>query len=416
MEKRLKNKSTAMSRSGFIVLAAGVALIAFGESAIAAPMQRATPSFSDYCRHAKNGAATAPCLDAANLYENGKVGIAFTTMKKAIAAAPNDGNLRMLSGIMRLRLGEAVPAERELRLARKNGASDEAVLPPLFRAMVERHQENQLLSEFPEPPKNATDDIAAHILHGRALAFRSLNRLDEAAAAMDRSLTLRRGPVALCDRADIAIRQGNPALAGKLIDEALQLAPGNGPALIAKLHFLERSGDAAKTLAFSDHILRMYPYNIESHATRVNVFLKLKQNGRAQADLDAMKARSPRAPLVQYYRAVLMSRAGDRKDAYQIIEALPPEFVKRYPEFALQMAEIALDNGHGEMGSNILGNALAASPDMVDVRLRLASLRMTQNSPMSANLLLNPVKDSPDPRVQKLLTEVRARIAKDRAF
>jgi predicted Zn-dependent protease len=186
--------------------------------------------------------------------------------------------------------------------------------------------------------------------------------------------------------------------------------------LIAKLNLLENSGDAAKTLAFSEHILKMYPYNIESHATRINIFLKLKQDDRAKAELDAIAARSPSVPLVSYYRAVLLSRAKDGKGAYQLIQALPPEFARRHPEFALQMAQIAFDNGHEQIGSTILGAALSAAPDRLDVRLRLAALRMSQGSPQSANLLLSPVQDSPDPRVKKLLAEVRAKIAKDRAF
>jgi hypothetical protein len=41
---------------------------------------------------------------------------------------------------------------------------------------------------------------------------------------------------------------------------------------------------------------------------------------------------------------------------------------------------------------------------------------MSENCPQSAMVLLTPVKDLPDPRVQKLLAQVRARIAKDRAF
>jgi tetratricopeptide (TPR) repeat protein len=361
-------------------------------------------------------AATAPCLDAVRQYDAGVLGLSFTLMRKAAAASPKDGNLRMMTGIILLRGGNAAPAERELRMARTLGASDQALLPPLFRAMVARHEENQLLTEFPEPAANAKGDVASHILHGRALALRSLGRIDEAAAAMDRSLALRRAPVALCDRADIALQQKNLALAGKLIDEALQLDPQNGPALIAKLDLLERSGDAAKTLAFSEHILKMYPYNIESHATRIDVFLKLNQDGRAKAELDGILARSPGAPLAHYYQAVLMSRAKDSKGAYQLIQALPPEFARAHPELALQMAQIAFDNGHVEVGSTILGAALSAAPDLLDVRLRLAAMRLSQNSPQSADLLLNPVKDSPDPRVKKLMAQVRERVAKDRSF
>lgn len=383
---------------------------------LAAPAQPAALTFADYCRQAKVPAATAPCLDGVKQYEAGGIELSYTLMRKAVAASPKDGNLRVLTGIILLRDGNIAPAESEMRLARSLGASDQLLLPPLFRAMVARHEENQLLTEFPEPAANATGDVASHILHGRALALRSLGSIDEAAAAMDHSLTLRRSPVSLCDRADIALRQKNPDLASKLIDEALQFDPQNGPALIAKLDFLERSGDTAKTLAFSEHILKMYPYNIESHATRINVFLKLNQDGRAKAEVDAVLARSPSAPLARYYRAVLMSRAKDNNGAYQLIQALPPEFTRAHPELALQMAQIALENGHVEVGSMILGAALSASPDLLDVRVRLAALRMSQDSPQSADLVLNPVKDSPDPRVKKLLAQIRERIAKERSF
>jgi hypothetical protein len=41
---------------------------------------------------------------------------------------------------------------------------------------------------------------------------------------------------------------------------------------------------------------------------------------------------------------------------------------------------------------------------------------MGQNSPQSAMLLLAPIENSPDPRVQKLLSQVRGAIAKNRAF
>lgn len=415
MKNRPLNKPVGTSRSVGLVLAAGFALAAFGTPAVAAAPQ-AMPSFADYCRQVKNKAAIAPCLDAANQYARGGLDISFTLMRKAVTAAPTDGNLRLMTGIILLRGDSAGPAERELRLARKYGASDVAVLPPLFRAMVSRHEESQLLNEFPEPAPNATGELAARILHGRGLALRSLGRLDEAAASLDRSLKLSRRPVPLCDRADIALRQNNPVLAGKLIDEALQIDPQNGPALIAKLHLLEISGDAAKTLAFSDRILKDYPNNIESHATRFNVFLKLNQYARAEAELDIMTARSPMSPLVRYYHAVLLSHTKDNNGAYQLVQALPPDFAKSHPEFATQMAQIAIDHGSAELGSNILGAALSAAPDMLDVRLRLAALRMSQNSPQSAMLLLNPVKDSPDPRVKHLLAQGRARIAKDRAF
>jgi predicted Zn-dependent protease len=80
------------------------------------------------------------------------------------------------------------------------------------------------------------------------------------------------------------------------------------------------------------------------------------------------------------------------------------------------MARLALDNGHVDTATGILGSALGAAPDRLDVRLRLVELKMDQYSPQSAMLLLTPVQDSHDPQVQKLLAKARAAVAKDRAF
>ncbi len=414
---------TAYAATSFLTcFALGTALVlvvsggSIAQAATAGPARRAAPTFADYCHQAKNTVATAPCLDAAKQYASGGVGLAFTLIRKAVRASPNDGNLRMLTGIILQRLGDDARAERELRLARKYGASDQVVLLPLFRSMVARHEENQLLSEFPSPAINARGDVASQILHGRALALKSLHRIDEAAAQMDRSLALRRSPLSLSDRADIALQQENPALADKLIDEALKVAPTYGPALIARLNRLERSGDTARILAFSEHILKMYPNNIESHAARINTFLMLNQDRRAKTELDSVLIRSPRAPLARYYQAVLMSRAKNTRGAFQIILALPPEFVRSHPEFAMQMADIAFDNGNVERGASILGGALAEAPELLDVRLRLVALRMSQNSPQSAMVLLSPVKDFHDPRVKEQLAKIQKAIAKNRDF
>jgi predicted Zn-dependent protease len=205
-------------------------------------------------------------------------------------------------------------------------------------------------------------------------------------------------------------------LADKLIDQALRLDPQNGPTLITKLDILKRAGNDAKTLAFTDSILKMYPYNIESRAMRFNLFLKANQSDRAKAELDAMVSRSPALPLVHYYQAVYASHRKDINGAYQLVQALPREFAESHPEFGTTMAQIAMDHGSIELASSILGSALSTAPDRLDLRLQLAALRMSQNSPQGAMLVLNPVKDSPDPRVKKLMNQVQAKIAKDRAF
>jgi predicted Zn-dependent protease len=163
-------------------------------------------------------------------------------------------------------------------------------------------------------------------------------------------------------------------------------------------------------------MIKLYPVNSDPRESRIRVFLKHNQDAKAKAEVDAILARRSQSYVGQFYTALLKSRAKDKRGAAQIIQTLPTSFVEVHPEYAVQMAQIAFDDGHDGTSLKILGTALAADPDMLDVRLKFAELRMAQDSPQGAMLVLGPVKDSTDPRVQKLLGKVRARITKDRAF
>jgi predicted Zn-dependent protease len=233
---------------------------------------------------------------------------------------------------------------------------------------------------------------------------------------MDRSLALQKTPEALLDRADIALAQNDSVLAGKRIDEALTLDPRNAAALVAKLNLMGRSGDAATALAFSEQAVKFYPQNVDLRAGRIRLFLALNQDAKARAEVDAILARSRGEPLGIFYQAVLLSRANDKTRALLLMQGLPSGFARSHPELALQMAQIALDDAKPEIASNVLSSALAADPDRIDVRLRLAQLRLDQESPQGALVVLGPVKDSTDPRVRQIMAKVNKAIARNRAF
>jgi len=144
--------------------------------------------------------------------------------------------------------------------------------------------------------------------------------------------------------------------------------------------------------------------------------LKRNLDAKVKAEVDDFLTLRPKSPVMMYYKAVLMWRAHDTRAASEIIMSLPGSFANAHPGFAVQMARIVQDDGHDEVAASILGKAMAASPDLLDVRLQLAALRLQTDSPQSAMLVLTPVQESRDPRVQSLMSQARARIAKDRAF
>lgn len=412
MRKRFSFIASVLSLLFAIALAASPAVTAAAqEQAHTLP-----PADNSLCAEVKNPDARGICWNAQVQYRQGNEVAGLALVRQALAVSPKEGVLHVLVASTQFRRGALAQAEQELRQARKDGAPDIKVLPMLFQVMIARHEEFSLLDEFSEPAIDAKGDVACEILRGRAMALQSAGQFAEAAAAMDRSLSLRRDAEGLLIRAGIATRLNDTALAGKLIDEAFQIAPKDPAAMTAKLKRLEQSKDIAGAMSLSDRLLKLDPANIDARESRIRIFLKQNQNAGAQAEVNAILVRTPNAPLGIYYKAVLMSRAHDIPGAAQTMQGLRLDVVRERPDLALQMAQIVLDNGSTEVATAILGAALGAAPGLLDIRLRLAALRMVQNSPQSALGLLTPVQDVPDPRVQKMLRDVRARIAKDRAF
>jgi len=414
--------SKESSVKGKLPLTASSAVLAICAAAMA-PVQATAQgaskqelSAADYCSLVKDPNARKICFAARDQYYSNQYRAALFTIRQAVAAAPTEGGVRAMSATIMIALGDEGSAERELREARKNGAMDHVVLAALLPLMIRRHEEEQLLVEFPEPAPGAKGDGAADILFGRGKALFSLDRLPEAASELDRSLTLRRDAAGLVVRAQIADRQNDHLLAAKLVDEAVQREPKSAPAALAKLTQIQGFGDPAKTLAFSQQMLDVFPGVIEFRLARIEAFLRMNQDGKAQAEVAALQAKVPNSNFARYYNGLLLVRANKKTAAWQVMQAIPPQFVRQNPSLAISMAQLAVETGHIDMGAAFLISALSAAPELVDVRFQLASLRMQQDSPQAALTTLQPIMGSTDPRVQKLLGTIRARIAKDRAF
>ncbi len=416
----MRNCTFLSSTARLIGLSAGFLLMASGgPSSAAAPKPPPSPAESaspNYCLEVKNPDARNSCLDSRSLYYRGEIVAGLIRMNRAVQYSPKEGILRALVANLLIAQGNLGPAERELRQARRDGASDKVVLPMLFSVMIARHNGMGLLNEFPEPAPGAKEGLTVEILLGRARAFRSLDRFPEAAASVDRALALKRDAAGLLVRAAIATKQNDPALAENLVDEAYRLSPADHAVALTKLAHLEKSNDTAAAFALCDQILKTWPLNNEPKFTRIRLFLKQNQDAKAKAEVDALLARKSLLQEALFFRAELLSRAKKKEEAANIIRNLRPEFVLGKPQYGTQMAQIVIDNGNAELGASILSSALSAAPDSLDTRLMLADMRMRQRSPQSAQLVLMPVKDSPDPRVKKLLAQIQAQIAKDRAF
>jgi putative PEP-CTERM system TPR-repeat lipoprotein len=392
---------------------------AFLGSALAGALLASDNAFSDVPPlshtqrnpNAGDGAAVDKLLaDAQKALKGGDIRLALIYLKNAVSAAPQNAAARVQLGIVLLQYGDALAAERELARARKDGAPELLVLPPLFQAMLDRNESQLLLDLFAEPAPDSNSPAAADILKARALALQNLGRATEAIAAMDRSLKLRRDGPGLLTRARLSLQQGNFSAGNNFVDEAIQKSPDSPNATLYKIEMLFAFNDNSTALNLANQIVSKFPDSLPSRLVRIEAFLRLNQDAKAKTEIDDILAQKPDLDLATYYRALLIARAGDPKRAWGLAQALPPEFLDAHPGKATTVSYIAESAGHIESGASILARILKSNPDRLAVRIRLAEIRLQQNSPNDALNILRPVQDSTNPQVVALLSRIYLRM------
>ena len=341
--------------------------------------------------------------DADRSLNAGNLDLALIQLKSAVRLAPENGAARAKLGLALLRAGAAVTAARELRQAWRDGAPDEIVVPGILQTLLVRGKPEELLVEFPDPPADTQSKAAADILIARARSLQILGRAGEAKAAMERALKLRRDPQVLVARANLAAEQNDMALARRLADEAVKLAPESDGVLMLTVSLLRREGKPEEALGQTDRFLAGSPQDFMAKALRVEILLELKRDAEAKSDVDEILKESKNFTLGTYYRALLAARAGDAKGAWQVAQNLQPEFVLLQPDIAMTVAQMATASGNLETGAAILAGLVSRHPDLAPARIQLARVQLILGNPDTALKTLSPVRDSGDPEVQALM-------------
>ncbi|HVP86288.1 MAG TPA: XrtA/PEP-CTERM system TPR-repeat protein PrsT [Rhizomicrobium sp.] len=403
--------TTARLLMGAAIVAGGIGLVGVSYAAVDnTPNVPGQPNL-------KIGGSEAPGLrnmveQAQASLRKGDVKTAIIYLKNAVTMAPKNGQVRAELGYLLLRTGDAISAERELRQARADGADDQVVLPSLFQAMLNRGKERDLLEQFAEPAAGDNSVRAADILRARAIALQKVGEIEKANQSMDRSLSIRRDPPSLLTRATLAQQQGDLATATKVTDDALKMAPTDAGALMMKISLLQAQGQDQKALGYADQLVKYYPDSAAPKVARIGVYLKLKQDDKAKADINSILAKQPGLPIGVYYKAIVTARAKDMKAAWKLVQSLPPEFVRSQPAIGIAVAQIALDTDNKEVAHSVLSSVVAQYPQDAEARLRLGALRLQMKSPQQALDVLDPLKNSKDPRAMALLGQAYARMRK----
>jgi putative PEP-CTERM system TPR-repeat lipoprotein len=340
--------------------------------------------------------------------QQGHPEVALIYLKNAETAAPDVANIHLMLGRVLLATNNPSEAERELNIALQKGVPGQQVLPGLFQALIAQHENQMLLDRYPAPGPNDRSAMAIEILRARSIAQLQLGNKDEAAASLDRTLTIARNTPNLTARAKLALDNGDIALATKLTDEALGQQPNDPGALLLKIDLLQRAVQATKALDYANTLVNVTHSRPAALLTRAGVYLQLNQDSKAEPDVDAALATAPTMATALFYKADLKFRAKDAKGAWAILQTLPREFLSSRPDLGMTTAQIAVAAGQRETGADILHSTVEKNPANINARLKLAALYMLLNESDNALKTLQPVMGYSDVRVNALLAQIYA--------
>jgi putative PEP-CTERM system TPR-repeat lipoprotein len=343
--------------------------------------------------------------DAQAAIKNGNYRLALIILKNAVQVAPSNNDAHIQLGLALARTGASAGAEKELRMAWKGGAPEATVLPILFKIMLARREYQELLDAFPDPGA-ATTPTTLSLLRARALALQNLGRASEATDTSDRALKLRRDGEGLLARASLSLQQGDLKSAKKFADEAMKASPSSIEIAIFELYLLKAGKDDVGALAFSNQLLAKFSGNLDVQIAHIQTLLDQKQYPKAKAEIDGILAKRPGLEVAVYYQALLASRTGNARGAWDLAVTLPEEFLEVSPGVGLSVAQMAVDAGHTDAAADILGRVLGRDAGDLAVRLRLASLYLDQSNAISALNVLAPVENSSDPETVRLLSRL----------
>ena len=332
------------------------------------------------------------------LRQKGDYATALIVLKNAAQAEPGDATTRYLLAMTYLDTGDALAAEKEARLALKEGHPRPAALAALGRALVLRGEYQKALDEM----AGKQDAQTAALLPVRADAQLALGRRDEARALFTRALQAAPGSAdALVGLGRVAYLDGDAAAAHAYAERVLKAAPRNQDALMFQADLLRAEGQHAQAFAVYDRVLALAPQHRSAHVEKAYLAIGLKRYEMAQAELDIAFKIAPGSLLAVYTQALLdynRERYGAARDSLHKLLRAAPEHM---PSVLLAGA-VSLKLGSNYLAEHHLRHYLERHPDNVQARKMLASALLGSGHGQEALGVLEPALAADGQDVQLL--------------
>ena len=325
--------------------------------------------------------------NARALIEKGDLKAAQIELRNAVRDDPTNSEAHFRLGLVQIRLGDPVAAEKEFRLARDNGFDPRGVTPLLAQTYMAQGKFRELLRDFPaagQPP-----EIAVSVLVTRGIAMMQMDNMDGAAAAFAEAERL--GPQQVdppLAAARVLVAKHDYTGAEAKVDRALAINGKSADALVLKAQLANLKGDRTKALAALDSAVEVAPNSSAARLERANILIATGQDAKAKEDVDAVLKAEPRSAGAVYLQAVLGARAKDFQAADASLTKIGA-VLARFPRGYYFQAIIKFNLGQAEQAVEAASKYMARNPGDPDGVKLMARIDLAVQRPDHAIQILD---------------------------
>lgn len=323
---------------------------------------------------------------ARQMMDRGDMRGAQLELRNVVRDDPSNAEAHFRLGVVQMRTGDPVAAEREFRQARDNGFEPRAVVPLLAQTYMAQGKFRDLLRDFPTdrmPPEEA-----APVLVMRGLAQMQLGDTDAAQASFAQAEKVApQSPDPLLASARLLVGKHDYPGAEKLVDRALAINAKGTDALVLKAQLLNLNGNRAKALETLDSALQIAPNLVAALLERANILVATNEDAKAKVDVDRALKLEPRSAGAVYLQAVLAARAKDFTTADQALAKIQT-LLSRFPRGYYFQAIVKFNLGQAEQAADAASKYVARNPLDLDGVKMLARIDLAMQRSAHAEEVL----------------------------
>ncbi len=245
---------------------------------------------------------------------------AIIKLKNALQKDLDNAEARFLLGKALLDSGDALGAEKALRMARELHYPPQDVAPPFARSLVRLGRYKEVIDELSSVEIEARPG-KAELMTAVGQAHLGLGNAAAAQAAFTTALAAQPEYVpAHLGQARLAASIGNFPQALAAVDSALRISPGDADAWQLKGDILRAQEQPAQALAAYGKAAEAKPGFVAAHSAMVSMLLQQKRPEDAAKQVEVMKQVAPKHPDTLYLQALMAYRTGDFSGARERIQ------------------------------------------------------------------------------------------------